>query len=73
MYKSALSQKAPLCDFIITSHTDCSHPNLKLFSISAVRALKYSPGKQNPPAFKKKKKVPSLCSKKSMEIYMLNQ
>lgn len=53
MYKSTMSQKAPLCGFIITSHADCSHPNLKLFSISTVRVVKYSPGKQNPPAFKK--------------------
>lgn len=53
MYKSTMSQKAPLCGFIIASHADCSHPNLKLFSISTVRVVKYLPGKQNPPAFKK--------------------
>lgn len=52
-----LSQKVSLSGFIITFHTYCSYPDLKLFSIRVVRGLKYSPGKQSLLLSKKKKKI----------------
>lgn len=65
MYKPVLPQKA-LSGFITTFHTYCSYPNLKLFSIRVVGALKYSPGKQSLPAFKEGKKKCPLYVPKSL-------
>lgn len=74
MYKSMLSQKASLWFCHNFSHVLFLSRSKAVFYQSCERPEVYA-WQAKPPAFKTTttKKLPSVCSKKSMEIYILNQ